>query len=198
MSRIVALDGLDERIVDEAELEVRPAVPHGERRRFDELRKRIERAFGLAQAQCQPGSVLLASAGVEEPEEDGARRLWIRRMAAPHFEYAWRAVCAHLASYAARGCPCSVDLRLERLQVFGRDAAVIADELCKALRPRLQSKISDQPLVGFDTAIGAHDQWPRGIQLKQRGAGTGSPEDALSQPQPSSSKQGQHGSRDQP
>ena len=47
---IPALDRMDERTVDEPQLEVRAAVPHREGRGFDEVGQRIERGFGLPQS----------------------------------------------------------------------------------------------------------------------------------------------------
>ena len=50
---VASLDRLDERAVDEAELEVGAAVPHRKRRRLDQVSERIERAFGLAQPRAR-------------------------------------------------------------------------------------------------------------------------------------------------
>ena len=60
-------DRMNERAVDEAQLEVRTAVPHREWRGFDQVSQAVERTFGLAQPEREAGTILFLSADVEEP-----------------------------------------------------------------------------------------------------------------------------------
>ena len=99
---VLALDGLNERAVDQAELEIRPPVPHRKWRRLDQVRERIERPFGLAQAEREPGPLLFARAGVEKPQQQRARRLGRRRRPAADVEHARRTLRAQLAAKPAR------------------------------------------------------------------------------------------------
>ena len=64
---VLTFDGVDESAVHEAQLQVRPAVPHRERRSLDELRERIERTFRLFEAKRDARTVLLRYARVEKP-----------------------------------------------------------------------------------------------------------------------------------
>ena len=67
---VAALDRLDEGAVDQAEAEVGAAVPHRERRRFDEVGERVERRFGLRRAAARSSAAR-------------PRRWWCRRTTAP-------------------------------------------------------------------------------------------------------------------
>jgi hypothetical protein len=66
---VLSFHSMDECTVDEAELEIGPAVPHRERRSLDEMGQGSESAFRLPQAQRELRPFLLAHAGIEKPQE---------------------------------------------------------------------------------------------------------------------------------
>ncbi len=47
---VFAFDGVNERTVHQAQLQIRAAIPHREWSSFDEMRERVECAFGLTKA----------------------------------------------------------------------------------------------------------------------------------------------------
>ena len=191
---VLALDRLDERAVDQAELEVLAPVPHREWRRFDQVRERIERPFGLAQAEREPGPLLFARAGVEEPQQQRARRLGRRRRPAADVEYARRTVRAQLA--AKPGRPTSGPSRRRRAGDRDRRAQC----RCHCRRDRsapwaaFKTEVAQQLGIGFDllgrggrataAPASARARWrwhapPRG---RSRQAGSGAPRQSRSPP----------------
>ena len=67
---IGAFHGIDEGAVNQAQLQVRPAVPHRKRRRLDEVGQGIERALGLPDPCRQFGALALGGASIKQPEQD--------------------------------------------------------------------------------------------------------------------------------
>ena len=130
-----ALDGLDERAVDQPEPEIGAAVPHRERRGLDQMGERVERAFRLAQAERQLRPLFFAGAIVDEPQQHGTRRLAPRRRPAAHVEHAARALRADVARQSPGRRARGVDFGDEGLEIVGGNAAILAGQLGQRRRP---------------------------------------------------------------
>ena len=95
---ILAFDGFDERTVDEPEAKVGPAVPHRERRGFDQVRERIQRGFGLPEPHRQPARSSSPALVSKQPQKHGARRFRRRSWATANLEHAARAATRTLSA----------------------------------------------------------------------------------------------------
>ena len=152
LSGVLTFHRLDESAVDEAELEVRTPIPHGERRCFDKVRQRSERTLRLAEPKRELRSLLFTGAGIDEPQQ---QRTWrfIGRRTATDIEHSGGAAGADSSSNASGARLRHFDIGGQRLKVIRRNAAFIASQIGKRNRARLKPKIPEQMTVSFDFSV---------------------------------------------
>jgi hypothetical protein len=123
--------------------------------------ERIQRPLGLAKLEREPGAVLLAGAGVVEPQQHRAGRFGRRRGPAADLEHPPRADRAHGERDAPGGHPRTVDRRGQGGEVLARDAAVGGGQVGQPRRDGLETEIAQQLGVDLDAQVRPHDQGPR-------------------------------------
>ena len=187
---IAPFDGMHESAVDQAELEIRPAVPHREGRRFNHLGQRVDRSFGLPQPKCELGSLLLDSADIDEPQQQRPRRLPWRCRASANIVHSTDAVRADVARYPRRRRSGNLDHRAQGLEILGDNPAAALGKIAKRLRRSLKSELTHQTLVDLDQPIAPDCERPRRRELEQTGIGPSRVEHLLGQAIPASGNDG--------
>jgi hypothetical protein len=131
--------------VDQSERQVRPAMPHRERRRLDQPRQRLERLRAALEPGGERGGAILRLGRVGEPQENGAgaeagrRRAAIdppdaRRARQPRDQCEWR----------ARGG--LGDARRERGGVVGQERTVGAEQVGPAFGQGIEGERAGEPV----------------------------------------------------
>ena len=113
------------------------------------------------------GALLLAGAGVEQPQQDGARRLGRRGLAAAHLEHPARTGDAHLALERLARHRRRLDGGDQRRQIVLVETAVLAGEVGQGGRRAGDAKLAKQPRIGLQPAVGVDDHRPRRRDVEQ-------------------------------
>ncbi len=74
--------------IDQAQPQIGPAMPHRDRRRFDQPSERVQRLGELLALGIEAGDLVLALSGVEQPEQRRAFAQHLRGGAATHHQHA--------------------------------------------------------------------------------------------------------------
>ena len=111
----------------------------------------------------------VGAAGVDQPQQDGARRRRRRRQATANVEHPPRPGAADLpvdARPVERGAH---HLQRQRVEVAAIESLVLAAEIVEPGRRLVEAEIAQQRRVGLDLAIGADQQRARGRGGEQGG-----------------------------
>ena len=127
----------------------------------------LERAFGLPQPQRELGALFLARAGVEEPQQQRARRFGRRRRPAANLEHPAGAVRPHLARDPAGGRAGRFHFADERLKILGDNPAVVTGQFGKTPRLSAKAELAYQLRIGLDPSVCAQNERPRRRKFEQ-------------------------------
>ena len=160
---IGALDRADIGAVDHGKPQVRPAIPHRQRRRFDQPGQRVERGRQVVDLGLQPADLALAVGRVHRPQHDRARRTqFARRAAAPHGDRPSRSLRVERSHERPPGSLRRLHLIRQRRRLVGGQARAIGGQILQETRRDGETQPIDQPRRHLDPAIRAHQHGQRG------------------------------------
>ena len=156
--RILRIDCTDIGAVDQAEPQVRRAMPHWKGRSFDQPGQRLQRLPQLLHLGAQRLDFRLAVGRVEDPQHDAAafRKIGPRRRAA-HEQQAGGAKTPDRQGEALPRSLRGSDFARERLRVLRLDPAVLGREFRQKIGRAGLAQPFGEPVGGFQPTIGMDD-----------------------------------------